>query len=61
MRDWIIKASYKKLLRKNRFGSMEDPIFQGEIGEFFIDQMAIKKSELSAEAQVRISKEIGWG
>lgn len=59
-REWIMKASYKDLLARNRFSPIGDPIFIGVIGQFFMEQMAMKKSELSAEEHVRISKQIGW-
>ena len=59
-REWIMKASYKELLETNRFGDIGNPIFRDELGKFFMEQMAMKKSELSADEQVAISKQIGW-
>ena len=59
-REWIMKASYKDLLLRNRFGGIGDHIFQGVIGKFYMEQMSMKRSELSNAEQVQISKQIGW-
>ena len=53
---WIDNASYYQLLSKNRFGKMDDPIFQGDLGEHFIHTLTKKRNELTSDEQVKISK-----
>ena len=60
LRKWITNASYKQLLERNRFGSLSDPIFEGESGKLFMDCMFKQSNKLSTDEQVKISKEIGW-
>jgi hypothetical protein len=52
--------NYEQMLRRWRFAPIGDPLFQGEAGEYFAEAMKTKKSQLSDDEQVRISKEIGW-
>lgn len=59
-KDWIDNASYEQLLRKHRFGAIGDPIFQSEAGNYYLNSMRDKKSQLSGIEQVAISKRIGW-
>lgn len=59
MRDWIDKAGYEALLRRWRNASSGDPIFQGEIGQYYSEVMAKKQNE-DPEAAVGASKRIGW-
>ena len=60
MRDWIDSASYEALLSKWRFAPSGDPFFQGEIGKYYGDVMARKRSEVGDGAHVAASKSIGW-
>lgn len=60
LKKWIKEASYKQLLARNRFGSMGDPMFQGDLGDYFIKHLKLKKDELTVYEQVLISKQIGW-
>ena len=48
------------MLRKNRFAPIGDPLFQGEIGDYFMEVMKEKKSNISPEEWTRISKNLGW-
>lgn len=57
---WIKNATYEQLLRKNRFASIGDSMFIGELGTFFMKTMKVKKQDLTNEEQVKISKKIGW-
>lgn len=60
LKEQIDKMSYEQLLARWRFSPSGDPMFVGEIGKYYADVMSKKKSELSHEEQVRISKDIGW-
>lgn len=60
LKQWIDNASYYQLLRKNRFGKSEDPIFQGDLGKHFMDTLTKKRNNLTHNEQVKISKQIGW-
>lgn len=56
----IDSMDFEALLRHNRFGSVDDPIFQGETGKYFIKVMAQKKLIVGYEAAVAASKRIRW-
>ena len=56
----IDAMNYETLLRRWRFSSSGDTIFQGTVGDYYASTMASKKAELSHEEQVAISKRIGW-
>lgn len=60
MKSWISGADYETLLRKWRFAEVGDPLFQGEVGEYYSKTMFSKRDDLSHEEQVRASKNIGW-
>lgn len=54
--------SYRELLRKWRFSSAGDPVFQGESGEYMAQRMSELRSEPGGDARhVADSKAIGWG
>jgi len=57
-KNQIDSMTYEQMLKKWRFASIGDPIFQGEIGEYFSKRMA-KLREQGAD-HVGISKLIGW-
>lgn len=60
MKAWIDNASYEQLLSRWRFGKVGDPFFVGEVGEHYVETMKDKRSKISEEELVRISKAIGW-
>lgn len=60
MKLWIDNASYEELLYKNRYASIGDPFFQGEVGVHYTLVMQRKKLEIGIEEAIRISKKIGW-
>ena len=59
-RDWIDKATYQELLRKNRFAPIGDELFLGDLGGYFMKAMNEKKNKLSPDEQVQASKNVGW-
>ena len=61
MKVWIDKASYEQLLSHWRFAPAGDPLFIGEIGDYYKEKMAEKRSNVGDEEAVRASKSIGWG
>lgn len=60
MIKWIDSASYGELLNKWRFASIGDPIFQGEVGDYYATAMRQKREHVENDEHVKISKEVGW-
>lgn len=56
---WIDAASYEMLLRRWRFAPVGDPMFAGEIGNYYEEVMMRKKAE-TGDNGVSASKAIGW-
>ena len=56
----INNMAYSETLSKWRFAPLGDPMFQGELGEYFIKVMAEKESKLISGEKTAISKNIGW-
>ena len=60
-KDWIDSATYEMLLRRWRFAKAgEDPIFQGDTGDYYSKVMFGKRDKLEPGEAVRASKTIGW-
>ena len=60
-KQFIENADYKTLLKRWRFGGLDDEIFLGNTGKAFSDALNARKSEMMAIEAVQISKDIGWG
>lgn len=60
MKKWIDEAEYEALLMKWRFEPVGSPWFQGEIGEYYEEAMARKRSTIPSEELVSASKRVGW-
>jgi len=60
MKRWIDEAEYEQLLRRWRNSPGGDPIFQGEIGQYYSRVMATKRAEVGDEGAFMASKKIGW-
>jgi len=62
-RAWIDAVSYETLLRKWRFtpSTDQDPMFIGNLGDYYAKVMVAKRDALSPEAAVSVSKHVGWG
>jgi hypothetical protein len=58
-KDWIDSASYLSLLAKWRKAEVGDPMFQGEVGDYFVKVMK-EKRDADPEGAVLASKAIGW-
>ena len=56
-KQWIDDASYEDLLRRWRFSEAGDPIFVGELGEYYKKIMFEKRDKTN---HVAASKKIGW-
>lgn len=54
----IDNMSYEDMFRKRRFAPIGHPMFVGEVGEYFMERMAM--IEPSPEERTAISKRIGW-
>ena len=59
-KNWIDGANYEMLLRRNRFGKMNDLIFQGDTGKYFCETLYKRKIEIGVDSAVAASKRIGW-
>jgi len=56
----IDSMNYEQMLRLWRNSKIGEPLFRGETGSYFIDQMEAKKTALPDGEAVEISKRIGW-
>lgn len=56
----IDNMDYQTMLRRWRHAPCGDPMFQGELGEYFSSVMQYKRSQMEHSECVRISKVIGW-
>lgn len=56
-RRWIDEASYEDLLRRWRYAPPGDPIFVGETGQHYLEQMRARGSA-DLDAAVAASKKI---
>ena len=57
---WIDNASYEELLRKWRFAPAGDPFFSGEVGDYYVQKLKEKHTEVGDAEHTRTSKAIGW-
>ena len=60
MKTKIDIMSLREMLAKQRFASIGDPLFQGDIGEYFLKVMREKKSAISNDEWSNISRSVGW-
>lgn len=60
LKSKIDSLDYESLLYKLRFAPMGDPMFQGEVGEYYIKRMSELKEQIGHEKAVEASKSIGW-
>jgi hypothetical protein len=56
---WIDSASYEELLRKWRFAPAGEPLFVGDVGEYYSKKMTERRDE-DETASILASKRIGW-
>lgn len=61
LKNWIDNASYEELLGRWRFSPVGDPIFQGELGDYYKETIFRKRDKIGALEASRISKLVGWG
>lgn len=57
---WIAAASYEQLLFHWRNAPVGDPMFQGEVGDYYSEEIAKRRKEVGNSEHVRASKSIGW-
>ena len=57
---WIDSASYEALLRRWRTAPAGDPMFLGECGTYYAEQMRERRKAVGDDEHVRASKAIGW-
>lgn len=60
IKDRIDKMDYVAMLRAWRFSPSGDPLFQGEVGDYFKKVMLEKRDALPSGAHPAASKLIGW-
>lgn len=56
----IEDMSYEELLRRWRFYLPGDPMFKGEVGEFFAITLVKRREQVGAAQHTTVSKMIGW-
>jgi len=57
----IDAMTYEQLLRRWRFATLGNPMFQGERGSYFADRMSELRRKIGHDAAVQASKNVGWG
>lgn len=60
IKQQIDAQTYEQLLNKWRHAQLGDPMFQGEVGDYYAKVMFAKRDALEHEDQVRASKNVGW-
>ena len=60
-KKWIDNATYEQLLKRWRFASVADDIFQGDTGIYYAEVMAKRRAEVGVDEAAAVSKRIGWG
>ena len=60
LKAWIDKAAYVQLLERWRRSPCGDPIFVGEVGEYYAKVMEQRRKEIGDDKHVEASKLIGW-
>jgi len=60
IKEWIDNVSYEELLRVWRFTPPGNPLFEGEMGEYYSRKIAERRKEVGEEEHTRVSKKIGW-
>lgn len=60
VKNWMANASYEQLLSRWRNAPTGDPMFQGEAGVYYAEEMAKRRNEVGQSEHVRASKSIGW-
>ena len=56
----IDNMDYESMLRRWRYAPVGDPMFQGEVGEYYSKVMKEKREKVGGTEHVRASKNIGW-
>ena len=56
----IGRMSYEELIRQWRFAPHDDPMFQGENGDYYRDVMGRKRDEIGQDAALEVSKRVSW-
>lgn len=56
----IDNMSYETMLTKLRFAPMGDKLFQGQVGEYFMELMKTRRDSISSSEHTQISKRITW-
>lgn len=59
LKQEIDNADYESLLCRWRFAPIGDPLFYGEIGEYY-SKVMLSKREATPDNGVSASKKVGW-
>ena len=60
MKAKIDIMSLREMLAKQRFAPIGDPLFQGDIGDYFLKVMREKKNAIGNDEWSNISRSVGW-
>ncbi len=60
IRQWVDSASYEMLLFKWCNSPFDDPFFWREMGEYYLQKIIDKRSEVGEEEHKRILMRLSW-
>ncbi len=60
MKQWVDNATYEMLLLKWRDSPFDDPFFWGEMGEYYLQTIIDKRSEVGEEEHKRVLARLSW-
>lgn len=60
MKNTIDNMTYEEMLSRWRFAAIGDPMFSGEVGDYFTAVFAQKRKSVSNAQHVQASKNLGW-
>jgi hypothetical protein len=60
IKQLIDDMSYEGMLESVRFAQIGEPLFCGEVGEYFAEVMNKKRKEIGDAGHTAASKKIGW-
>ncbi len=60
LKEIIDLFSYENMIKLHRFAPSGNRYFLGDTGIYFAKVMSEKKSKLSTEECIKISKKVGW-
>ena len=60
-KNLIDSMEYREMLKRWRFGGLNDDLFAGDTGKYYSERMGMLAKNMPAVIRSQISKDIGWG